>query len=145
MSSEQIINDEVFKIKLSGDILDTQIVFQLVEHLRTSFKGVDFNELKFSNGFIELILDKLFTILLNVEKEKITKQDKDRLIILLEQVLKQLIPHLQPNELKIILACATYIINNDLVKGFKKKAKSLKDKIKKFFLRKPLKKSLKKK
>lgn len=143
--SEQIINDEVLKIKLSGDVLDAQIVPALAEHLRQTFKNVDFNELKFSNGFIELVLDKIFTILLNTVEEKITKTEKDRLIVILEQVLKVLIPHIQPNELKIIITCATYIINHDLVQGYKKKAKSLKDKIKKFFLRKALKKSLKKK
>lgn len=142
---QQIINDEVLKIKLSGDILDTQIVSALSEHLKQSFKNVDFNELKFSNGFIELILDKIFTILLNTLEEKITKQEKDRLINILELVIKQIIPHIQQNELKIILSCATYIINHDLVQGYKKKAKTLKDKIMKFFLRKSLKKSLKKK
>lgn len=142
---QQIINDEVLKIKLSGDILDTQIVSALSDHLKQSFKNVDFNELKFSNGFIELILDKIFTILLNTIEEKITQQQKDRLINILELVIKQIIPHIQQNELKIILSCATYIINHDLVQGYKKKAKSLKDKVKKFFFRKSLKKSLKKK
>lgn len=143
--TEQIINEEVLKIKLSGDILDTQIISALTEHLRILFKNVDLNNLKFSNGFIELILDKLFTILINTVDEKITKAEKERLINLLELVIKQLIPHIQPNELQIILSCATYIINNDLIKGYKKKAKSLKDKFKKFFFGKALKKSLKKK
>ena len=142
---QQIINDEVLKIKLSGDILDTQIVSALSEHLKQSFKNVDFNELKFSNGFIELILDKIFTILLNTLEEKITKQEKDRLINILELVLKQIIPHIQPNELKIIMTSATYIINHDLVQGFKKEAKSFKDWFKKKLLGKTLKKSLKKK
>lgn len=114
--------DEIESVKASGQFNETLTICQLVEHLKTQFKGLDINQNKLKSSFLLFILDKVKTVIIKnkfLEKEQI----KDITI----QVLK-LLTNLNETELKIVDDTLDILIDNKLVKAVDK---SIRGKIKK--------------
>lgn len=133
-----IVNEDVMNIKVSGEMLEAQIVQQIAKHLKDSFVGTDFTQLKVNAGFLELVMKKVFTVLLN----KNISIDTAKIISLLEQILKQ-VTSISDADIKLIRSIAQYILENELVEGLLSKPKKWKDRAKKLLKGKALKKTLK--
>lgn len=104
--------DEVEKVKPSGQFNETLTISQLVEHLKNEFKGVNLEQNKFKSSFLLYILDKVKTIII-----KNKHLEKDQLVQISIQVLKQLIQNITDNDLKTIEDTLNILINNKIVKA----------------------------
>jgi len=134
-----IVNDDVMNIKATSEMLETQIVQQIAKHVKDSFVGVDFSQLKVNAGFLELIMKKVYTVLLNKNMKDVSTA---KILSLLEQILRQ-ITSISDADAKLIKSIAQYILENELVEGLLSKPKKWKDKAKKMLKGKALKKTLK--
>ena len=132
------MNDDVMNIKASGEMLETQIVQQIAKHVKDSFVGVDFTQLKVNAGFLELIMKKVYTVFLN----KNVSVSTTKILSLLEQILRQ-VTTISDADIKLIRSIAQYILENELVEGLLSKPKKWKDRAKKILKGKALKKTLK--
>jgi hypothetical protein len=131
-----IVNDDVMNIKVSGEMLETQIVQQIAKHVKHIFVGTDFTQLKLNSGFLELVLKKVFTVLLNKNMKDVSTT---KILSLLEQILRLVIP-IRDADIKSIRSNAQYILENELVEGLLSKPKKWKDRAKKLLKGKALKK-----
>jgi hypothetical protein len=82
-----IVNDDVMNIKASCEILETQIVQQIAKHVKDSFVCIDFDQLKLNSGFLELVMKKVYTVLLNKNMRDVSTA---KILSLLEQILRQI-------------------------------------------------------
>jgi hypothetical protein len=103
-----IVNDDVMNIKASSEMLETQIVQQIAKHVKESFVGVDFSQLKVNAGFLELVMKKVYTVLLNKNMKDVSTA---KILSLLEQILRQ-ITTISDADVKLIKSIAQYILEN---------------------------------
>ena len=104
--------------------------------MKLSFVGVDFGQLKVNAGFFELIMKKVYTMLLN---KNMRDGSTAKILSLLEQILRQ-VTTISDADIRLIRSITQYILENELVEGLLSKPKKWKDSAKKMLKGKALKK-----
>ena len=95
--------------------------------MKDIFVGTDFTQLKLNSGFLELVLKKVYTVLLNKNMKDVSTT---KILSLLEQILR-LVTTISDTDIKVIRSNAQHLLENGLVVGLLSKPKKWKDRAKK--------------